>query len=47
MADLKNAILQGTELQGANLSGVTNLTQKQVDAAIIDEATVLPDGIRR
>jgi uncharacterized protein YjbI with pentapeptide repeats len=47
MADLKNAILQGAELQGANLSDVTNLTQKQIDSAIIDDATVLPKGIRR
>jgi uncharacterized protein YjbI with pentapeptide repeats len=47
MADLKDANLQGTELQGANLSDVTNLTQKQVDSAITDDATVLPTGLRR
>ncbi len=47
MADLKDANLQGAELQGANLADVTNLTQTQVDSAIIDDATILPSGIRR
>ena len=47
MADLKDAILQGAELQGANLAEVTNLTQRQIDSAIIDASTVLPAGIRR
>lgn len=47
MADLKNTNLQGAELQGANLADVTNLTQTQIDAAITDDATVLPAGIRR
>jgi uncharacterized protein YjbI with pentapeptide repeats len=46
MADLKDAILQGADLQGANLSDVTNLTQQQVDSAVISETTVLPAGLR-
>ena len=46
MADMKDAILQGTDLQGANQSDVTNLTQKQVDSAIINDSTVLPAGLR-
>jgi BTB/POZ domain-containing protein KCTD9 len=47
MADMKDAILQGADLQGANLSDVTNLTQKQVDSAIISNTTILPAGLRR
>jgi len=47
MADLKDANLQGADLQGANLSDVTNLTQKQIDAAITSDATLLPAGLRR
>lgn len=47
MADMKDAILQGADLQGANLSDVTNLTQKQIDSAIISSSTVLPAGLRR
>ena len=47
MADMKETNLQGADLQGANLSDVTNLTQKQVDAAITNERTVLPAGLRR
>jgi uncharacterized protein YjbI with pentapeptide repeats len=47
MADVKDANLQGTQLQGANLAEVTNLTQLQIDSAIVDAATILPPGIRR
>lgn len=47
MADLKDANLQGADLQGANLTDVTNLTQTQIDSAIISETTVLPAGLRR
>src|SRR5262245_53130310 len=47
MADMKDANLQGTELQGANLADVTSLTQRQIDAAITDERTILPAGLRR
>ena len=36
MADMKDAILQGADLQGANLTDVTNLTQTQIDSAIIE-----------
>jgi uncharacterized protein YjbI with pentapeptide repeats len=47
MADMKDANLQGAELQGANLTDVTNLTQKQVDSAITDETTILPARLGR
>jgi uncharacterized protein YjbI with pentapeptide repeats len=47
MADMKDTILQGADLQGANLTDVTNLTQKQIDSAIINDTTVLPAGLRR
>jgi uncharacterized protein YjbI with pentapeptide repeats len=46
-ADLEGAVLQGADLHGAELNGAIlkgaiNLTQKQIDSAIIDENTVLP-----
>jgi uncharacterized protein YjbI with pentapeptide repeats len=47
MADMKDTVLQGTDLQGANLADVTNLTQNQISAAITDDRTVLPAGIKR
>ena len=39
--------LQGCKLQGCDLTDAKNLTQKQIDSANIDEATKLPEGIRR
>jgi uncharacterized protein YjbI with pentapeptide repeats len=47
MADMKDTVLQGTDLQGANLSDVTNLTQNQINSAITNEKTVLPAGLKR
>lgn len=41
-ADLSEAILERTNLIGVDLSGVTGLTPKQIEAAIIDESTILP-----
>ena len=42
-ADFADAILEGTDLRGAILAEVDNLTWGQLDQAIIDETTVLPD----
>jgi len=47
MADMKDTVLQGTDLQGANLADVTNLTQNQINSAITNEKTVLPSGLKR
>jgi uncharacterized protein YjbI with pentapeptide repeats len=35
------------EAKGANLENVSNLTQEQLDTAIGDDRTVLPDGLTR
>jgi len=45
-ANLAGANLTGTILRGANLSGVTNLTKKQLAGAVIDETTVLPRNLQ-
>ena len=34
-------------LQGARLSGAINLTQEQIESAITDEDTILPDYLKR
>ena len=47
MADMKDANLQGADLHGACLLDVTNLTQRQVDSANVDDNTVLPAGLKR
>jgi len=44
---MKDTILQGADLQGANLQDVTSLTQTQVNSAITDDKTVLPAGLKR
>src|SRR5258708_37506886 len=41
-ANLKNAILNGTILRGADLTDAKNLTQAQLETAIIDDRTRLP-----
>lgn len=51
-ANFGGAILAGARLGGANLAGVDlreakDLTQEQVDAAIGDERTQLPEGLTR
>ena len=50
-ADLSGAALAGADLFCADLAGAdlaaTDLTQDQVDAVLIDDATRLPDGLDR
>jgi uncharacterized protein YjbI with pentapeptide repeats len=46
-ANLKDAILEGTILKGADLSGARNLTPAQLKRAVVDDSTVLPEGISR
>jgi hypothetical protein len=45
--DLLGADLRDADLRGCDLSTTLFLTQPQVNAAIGDGATVLPDGLRR
>jgi uncharacterized protein YjbI with pentapeptide repeats len=42
-ADFKDAILEGTILKGADLTGAKNLTMDQLQKAILDPKTKLPD----
>lgn len=49
-AKLEGAILEGANLEGANLQranllGVTGLTQDQLDKAVTDECTILPEEL--
>lgn len=49
-ANLEGAILEGANLEGANLQranllGVTGLTQDQLDKAVTDECTILPEEL--
>jgi uncharacterized protein YjbI with pentapeptide repeats len=45
MSDMKDTVLEGTDLRGANLTEVTNLTSAQVESAITDDSTQLPDDL--
>ena len=45
-ADFEGAVLEGTILKGADLTGARNLTKQQIQSAIIDDATLLPPGLR-
>ena len=45
-ADLNGAILRRANLRGANLSWAMNLTQEQIDSAITDKDTKLPDDLK-
>ena len=45
-ANLKDALLEGTILRGADLTGARNLTREQIALAVVDERTLLPDGLR-
>ena len=47
MSDMKDTNLEGADLRGANLTEVTNLTAEQVQLAITDESTQLPEGLAR
>lgn len=42
-ANLRNAILTGTILSGADLTDAKNLTRAQLETAIIDDRTKLPE----
>ena len=49
-ADLQGAFLQRAKLEEANLRGadlreVKGLTKEQIESAIIDDGTKLPDGL--
>lgn len=46
-ADFQDANLSGTILIGADLSNAKNLTVEQLERAIVDETTILPDYIDR
>lgn len=46
-ADVLGSDLRGSDLRGAHLAASLYLTQMQVEAAQGDEATTLPEGIRR
>ena len=46
-AFLSGARLNGAHLQGARLSGAINLTQEQIESAITDEDTILPNYLKR
>ena len=43
-ADFKDAVLDGTILKGADLTGAKNLTKAQLQKAIVDQTTKLPEG---
>lgn len=43
--DLRGAILRDADLRGVDLRGARNLTQSQVDAALVDAETLLPAGL--
>jgi uncharacterized protein YjbI with pentapeptide repeats len=45
-AILSEANLEGSNLRGANLMQATGLTRKQIESALIDEKTRLPDYLR-
>ena len=45
MSDMKDAVLEGADLRGANLTDVTNLTNQQVQSAITDDSTQLPQSL--
>jgi hypothetical protein len=45
-ADLKGAILKDADLKGAILKDVRGLTREQLNQAVTDQRTVLPDGLR-
>jgi hypothetical protein len=46
-ADLGGAVLQDANLQGADLRGALNLRQDQLNGAIGDDSTRLPEGLTR
>ena len=45
MSDMKDTILEGADLRGANLTEVTNLTASQIESAVTDGSTQLPEDL--
>ena len=45
-ANLSKARLNGTNLSGANIIGAESLTKEQIESAITDEDTKLPDDLK-
>ncbi|HMN88156.1 MAG TPA: pentapeptide repeat-containing protein [Bauldia sp.] len=45
--DFDGAVLRGTILRGADLTGARNLKPDQLSEAVIDGQTILPDYIDR
>ncbi|MFQ5816055.1 MAG: pentapeptide repeat-containing protein, partial [Candidatus Hydrothermarchaeaceae archaeon] len=45
-ANLNKANLSNAHLEGANLMNATGLTKEQIESAIIDEHTILPDYLK-
>ena len=43
---LSNASLQGADLSATNLAEARNLTQEQIESALIDDTTILPDNLK-
>jgi uncharacterized protein YjbI with pentapeptide repeats len=46
-ANLRGAGLRGAKLKGADFRGARNLTQEQIEEAIGDNRTLLPDHLKR
>ncbi len=44
--DVTGALFEGADLRGVDLSGVIGLTAEQLQSAIIDNTTVLPDELQ-
>ena len=42
-ANFKNTVLKGTILNGADMRDAANLTKEQIQTAIIDKNTLLPE----
>lgn len=45
-ANLQSTIFLDTDIRGANLTGVKNLTMEQIRWAIYDSATIFPDSLK-
>lgn len=47
LANLQGAKLRGANLKGADLTAVIGLTKDQLDGAILDEGTILPEYLQK